>query len=330
MPTFSWKKNPLILANNFIKDFKSFESYMKHCVNGMKQINWFKEHQFDNGVSDYEFMEKFLKVEGLDFFAFARMFKYFNEEVLSSYNKDNLITIKTNEYYYDSVSQFIDNFNNANQENLIEGKYNSSLINSLVDNKNYFMQLCHLIQTNKFEIDENRCYTNEEIIELILSGKILIVESFVIPSELQEDEFLKMQNKGEVIFKGRDFNGSSLGIYNCGDVTGYIEAGSNDEKLDWIIKNMLKLHWFRNNVIMADSSKGENMIFPLDVEFDALYEHMNVVLDAVIRNYKKRKKNVPQNYLKLINEVKDNALEQKQIFESCGQVIYDMGNDIIE
>lgn len=83
MATFSYNKNPKILASNFARDFKSFESYMKHCLNGLKRIDWFKVHQFDSSVSDFEYMEKFLQTQGFNIFEYLAIFSIFQDEVLT-------------------------------------------------------------------------------------------------------------------------------------------------------------------------------------------------------------------------------------------------------
>lgn len=317
MATFSWKKNPKVLANNFAKNFKSFESYMKHCVNGLKRINWFKAHQFDNNISDYDYMEKFLQTEGFNVFDYLAVFDMYGKMFLDKLDKNNFITIKTNEYYYDNASKFIEKVSYF-KENLINN--NNTSLSNLNYEQNYYKQLCHTVETVNFEIDYDKCYTNKEIMDLIMDNKIFIIESFTIKSNLSEFDILEKQYNGEIVLKSIDFGGRLIGFGVSGDISGYVEATSKEEKKEWIIKNMLMLKWIRNNIITFNSVNNEIGIH-LNIDFYNILQHINLLSNAMEKHYKSKNKDIPQNYLSLISKIKINALQEKEVFEIDNQKI---------
>lgn len=211
------------------------------------------------------------------------------------------------------MSDFVNNLTNDN---------NTNYFSNLNNEKNYYTQLCHTILTNNFEIDENKCYTSKEIIDLILNDKIFIIDSFTTKTSLSEFDILEKNYNGEIVLKNRDFGGRMIGFGVSGDISGYVEAPSKEEKHEWIIKNMFMLKWIRNNKITFDYNNDATGIH-LGKNFYAIFEHINLLSNAVEKHYKTKGKKIPEAYSSLINKTKIIASQEKEIFEMDTQKIID-------
>lgn len=153
-----------------------------------------------------------------------------------------------------------------------------------------------------------------------MDNKIFIIESFTIKSNLSEFDILEKQYNGEIVLKSIDFGGRLIGLGVSGDISGYVEATSKEEKKEWIIKNMLMLKWIRNNIITFNSVNNEIGIH-LNIDFYNILQHINLLSNAMEKHYKSKNKDMPQNYFSLISKIKINALQEKEVFEIDNQKI---------
>jgi len=326
MSTISWNKNPLILADKYSKDFKSYESYMKHCLNILKNINWLKRYQFEQGVSDLQYIEKFFNTFGMGFFDIASVFSDFNKKVLPKLSKENIKLMKTNRFYVDTINEFIMSMSDIFQN---QNGYDSLLYGNnpkLLDFATKYQQVHYNVLSNNYEIDEDKFYTDDEIIDLILQEKIMIVEAFAKNTSYSTQEIMSMQSDGGIELIAHDFNGGYLGFGNSGDITGYFEAINKDEKTRWFIRNMLPLHFLRNDQLsfkIGDENNAEFCGYRADKYFMSVVDHISSISNLVERNFKKRRKVIPQNYLDLNKNIGQNSLKEKKDFENDTFINFD-------
>lgn len=324
---FAWRKNPTILADNFVKDYKSCESYLKYCVNILNKLNWLKEHHFDKDIPTHLWIKEFLKIAGFDLIGFAGFFNYFNKNILPHFSLEDLKLIQTNQYCVDSVKEFLENFNNLSNNSITDGS--AQIITN--SRQHYFTQIFHWVKPNNFAIDETKIFTDDEIIDLIYSQKLLIVDTIAKPSSISEEDLKLKHSLGEIEFLNRDFNGGILGVSSAGDVSGYVEASSEQERDNWIAKNLFKFQWLRESGLRFDEHSRQDDCWQYDESayFSRVLEHLEVVCSAIEKNYKKRRKTMPDKYKTLLSSIKKSSLEQKNIFNNKNQTTTFVVDDFV-
>ena len=314
----AWRKNPIILADNFVKDYKSCESYLKYCVNILKKLNWLKKHHFDKDIPTKDWIKEYFKISGYDLMGFSSFFNYYNKNILPTIPQEELKILKTNQYCVDSVKEFFESFGILTFDNAITDGSPQIL---QTQKKHQFTQVCHIVKTNNYDVNEEREYSDKEIVDMIFDQKILVIDSFVKPSNIDEKILIEKYLRGEIEYLDRDFYGGIL--CSCaGDVAGYVESNSEYERDSWIAKNILKLQWLRDNGLSFGND--DNVVIDEVKFFTRVVDHIDVVCSAIEKNYKKRKKVIPDKYSVLLKGVKQKAKEENEIFnhsEICSKFI---------
>lgn len=315
MSTFSWNKNPIILADKYAKDFRSYESYMKHCVNILKNINWLKNNNENAEIPDYQYIQKIFNTFGIGFFDMVGIFNNYNKNILPNIPLENIQLIQTNAFYLNTIEKFLHGLSNVNGDsgNIITDGMKA--IQNKHDDK--YKQLYYRVLSTDFAVDKEKLYSEDEIINLIIAGKIIIVDSFAQGSFTMQD-IKSINNNGQVQLFDSDFYGGLVGFNGSGEITGYFEALSKEDKEKWFIKNMLPLKFLRkDNISFKIGDEGNKGFsgFRTDKYFNNVFEHINSLSVLVEKNFKKRKKYMPNNYQQLHFKVKDDALKEKQSFE---------------
>ena len=311
-------KNPLVLAGDFVKNYRQFESYMKHCLNILKTQNWLKEHQLDTEVSDYEYIREYMYKNGITPYLLFEANKLFTSKVVPTLPQEAMAIINTNRYYLDglhNVMQMFAELGNISNRLVTEGN-NNLPAGKNIRQDNRFTRLYHQVLKNGQVDLEDKEYTEDEILELILMGKIMVVRSDIQRVNCSEQEILERIQEGSIDFVNRDFTGGFVFESNVGDSFDLFEAKNEDERRRWFAKNMLLLRYFRRCQMTFDRQEKEDKMLHCYKSFDATSEHIDIVANEVVRNFVRRKKKVPENYSSLIASTKAKRDAEKQRFDA--------------
>ena len=310
-------KNPLILANDFAKNYKQFESYMKHCLNILKTQNWLKEHQLDASVTDYEYIREYMYKNGITPILLFKANQIFTEKVIPLLPQDRIMHINTNRYYCDGLAYAVKMFAElGNIDRLLAGDGSSNLPDARDKMKgNKFTRLYHQVFVNGDVPLEDREYTEDEILEMIISGKFMIVRSDVDRSSITDEEVVSRIQDGSIDFVNRDFSGGFVFESNVGDSFDLFEAQNEDDRKRWFAKNMLLLRYIRRKEMTFDREDKSDKMLRCYKTFDVTSEHIDTVTNEVLRNFTRRKKKVPDNYSSLIATTKEKRDIEKQKFD---------------
>ena len=153
------------------------------------------------------------------------------------------------------------------------------------------------------------------LIELIINGKLLIVSSDVERVGISEQELIDGINSGKIDFQNRDFTGGFVFESDTGDTIELFESQNEDDRKKWFAKNMLLLRYIRSRQMTFDR-QDKTTYLACNKSFDATYDHIDTITSEVARNFTRRKKKIPSQYISLADRVKKESAEQKQIFET--------------
>lgn len=309
-------KNPMVLANDFVKNYKQFESYMKHCLNILKTQNWLKEHQLDSEVSDYEYIREYMYKNGITPYLLFEANKLFTTKVIPTLPQDAMAVINTNRYYFDGIHSVLIMLAELGSIGNRLGSGNDNLpANKPSSQSNRFTRLYHQVLKNG-QIDlEDKEYSEDEILKLILDGKMMVVRSDVHRVACSEQEISKRIQEGSIDFVNRDFTGGFVFESNVGDSFDLFEAKSEDERKRWFAKNMLLLRYIRRYQMTFVRDDTEDKMLHCYKSFDATSEHIDIVTNEVVRNFVRRKKKVPDNYSSLIATTREKRDAEKRKFD---------------
>lgn len=315
MATIS-KKNPMLLASDFVKNYKQYESYLKHCLNILKTQNWLKEHQFDDSVSDYDYMSEFMYKNGIVPWVLFALNKKFKEDVIDKLPQEQIHKVKTNRYFCDGLFNAMKMFSELNDviANALEGEYKNLPDKRKSKEDNRFTRQFYNVLLNGIAL-EDREYSERELIELIINGKLLIVSSDVERVGISEQELIDGINSGKIDFQNRDFTGGFIFESNTGDTMELFESQNEDDRKKWFAKNMLLLRYIRSRQMTFDR-QDKTTYLACNKSFDATYDHIDTITSEVARNFTRRKKKIPAQYISLADRVKKESAEQKQIFDT--------------
>ena len=315
MSTIS-KKNPQILAQSFVYNFKQFESYVKHCINILKNYNWLKNNQFNNTISDYDYMTTFFNYTGILPYELIVLYNQYLKDFVSNLPATELSKLKTNQYYPSASSLYKQVFSGINKNN-----NNHSLNSSLNNNISELAQLSYVVIVNDFSVDKNREYNKEEILNLIKEGKILIVQTETETVFIDNNLLLSRCENNEIEFIDKDLSGGFIFESNTGDIMEFFETANEQEKQIWFFKNYLFIDYIRKNYLSFNSSSHIDFGIKLEKSFNQTYEHLNFILKETKRQLKKKNiKNINQ-FSALIKLIEQDMEVQKINFENLPNTI---------
>lgn len=318
MATIS-RKNPIILANEFVRDFRQYESYMKHCVNILKTQNWLRENQHNSEVSNYKYMKEYMYKNGIDQMYLFGLNKMFSRDVLSKISPEQIHKINVNKYYVNGMATFADMISEISQigGNLITGKReqkDGEMTN--VNQPRAFKKLFHnVIIRDGVQIDAYRDYTEQEILQMIFDGDIMIVKSDVENSTITREELASKVMAGNAHFVDRDFSGGFIFESDMGDTFDLLEAKSEEERQVWFAKNMLLMQYLRK-ILCFDASQFQEGMIKAYSTFAITDEHIDEIIRAVRSSFSKRKKRYPVHYSELAKTISHARDIEKYRFNS--------------
>ncbi len=310
------------MASDFVKNYKQYESYLKHCINILRTQNWLKEYQFDKGVSDYEYIREYMNKNGISPTLLFSINRVFRKNIVSQIPEDKLHKVITNRYYVDGLASAINMFAEiARISNVSLGDGANTLAKRTSPRQeNSFTRLYHKALLNGVKL-EDREYSEDEIIDMIVAGSLMVVSSDVDRVSLSEQELIDGVNSGKIDFVNRDSSGGFVFEQDTGDSFDLFEAKNEDERRRWFAKNMLLLRYLRNSQMTFDRQGDSGIMLHCYKTFDVTYDHIETITQEVGRNFVRRKKKVPDNYSSLATQImKERELEKKK-FDSPSMVV---------
>ncbi len=315
-------KNPLVLASDFAKNYKQYESYLKHCLNILRTQNWLKDHQLDEGVSDYEYIREYINKNGISPTLLFSANKIFRKNVVSKIPEDKMHKVNTNRYYVDGLASAMNMLAEISRipTNSLGDGTNAIARRPSPRSENSFTRLYHKALINGVQL-EDREYSEDEIIDMIVSGSLMIVSSDTDRVSLTEQELIDGVNSGRIDFVNRDSSGGFVFEEDTGDSFDLFEAKNEEERKRWFAKNMLLLRYLRRNQMTFDRQSDSGIMLRCYKTFDVTYDHMETITQEVGRNFVRRKKKIPENYICLANKIMQERELEKKKFDNPSAII---------
>lgn len=314
MSTIS-RKNPQIMAQDFLRDFRQFESYLKHCINILKTQVWLKDNQFNEEISNYDYITELFYKLGNNPLMLMNLYSFYKKDVIDKLPKENIVKVSTNKYYIDGLSSFVQSFSNFSNDNLIG--------DNLPETKktHQFNRLFHLMYCNHFEFDQSCEYSEGEILNLISQGKAFIIESAIEKSEISEQEIINRLNEGTIEFVDRDFTGGYVFASNTGDVFDWFETANEEERRIWFAKNLLFMNYIRKNRLSFNKNIDKKTMLDCCYSFDITINHIDRIIAEMKKLLKKKKGADYNKFWNLIKEIVEEKDLLKTVFDSDSPLI---------
>lgn len=315
MSTIS-NKDIQTLVSKYIKNFNKFESYMKHCVNILRNLNWLMENQFNTQINDYEYMQIIAQNICLGRFFMLQLYDTYYHDCVKKISEESKKHIKTNIYYCDDMYDIMNIFKDlARIQDKIAASSENQEISHIEENHNVnhsFCTMMYLIIENDYILDENREYTFDEVYHLVLEQKIIVVDSYIEPSNINEIQLIEGIKEGKLIF----VNSRTCPILgnNYKSVDSFYDMQGTDEQKLWYVTNMFFCRYIRYsqmNFINCERSNGIHCY----KDFYETVSHILEIINKLERNYKKRRKIIPKKYEDLIKNILGIVKKEKNRYE---------------
>lgn len=293
-------KNINTIVDEFIRKPNNFESYMKYCINILKNINILKMNK-DTETDLYEY--------------FKIILNYTNPNVLiylyDDYRKDvikniSTIDIKTNVLYIDKIRSFTESM----QEFMSSEKITKN------ENIYFSRMMCKLyIDSDKISnkssiIDTDKTYTINELFDMCNKENITIVDSYVKSEDINAYDVVKGLKSGELVISKSsltdlDFDEKIISDYNtC--------KNEFDRKI-WYIMYSSFLKYIKENKMFFDDEDHE-WAYNFKYEFDSTINHTIDIINTYKSKYRKKKKQIPNKQQQIINETLNKINIEKDKF----------------
>lgn len=276
------------LVKKFVKHPRQFESYYKHCINILKEYVWMNENQYNEEITNYEYLTKLMNYHGLSQFILSDQFNNYENIIIDAFPKQTIITIHTNIYFPDKLDVFMTNL---------------SIDHSKLPDKNIKYKIKRVdfnIFTNR-KIDQNKEYTIDEIFSLVHNNDIFVINGYLSDYELKNNE--SFENK---IFMNRKCC-QILELDNISAELFYSLDNKNKEL--WTIIFEPFCQYLR--IYALNFNKQDNDCIDMYHDFYDAYNHIKELIELLLKYYNKKRKEPPyiikntlQNHLQLIEKYK--------------------------
>ncbi len=292
MATIS-KKNINTLVNDFIKRPQEFENYSKHCLNILKKYIWLKENVENTEIDSYDYISTVIDYYGIDNISFNFIFRQYQKEVVNQISDDKKTIIHSNIYYFNQMDEFLADMQNfINQKDYLLGE-------KKVHKK--FSRLDFIVLKQDNEIDTEKEYTYDEIYHLVLNQQIIVLDNYLSQVNIN----INQDNTNDI-----DLSSKLLVVSKCQEMLGcnskmidnfYSFQNKQDRKI-WATICEPFCNYFRTKVIhfhtIEESYPSSNhhdiyITFNVNTDFYRTLEHLQNIIDELVKYYKKRKKIMP-------------------------------------
>lgn len=285
------RKNINDLTNDFLKNPKIFESYVKGKINSLEIINYLKSIHFNTNIDDYTFFKHLFDVNGIDF-NLILFYEEYRNNVINNLPKENIIKVKTNIFYIDAVKEYFRNYQEKGNINNIP-KYFSRM---------YCNLLLLTDDLNKSLPRISNIYTIDELIELCQNKEAFLVDNYVESENITFDEIKEGIITNEIMLSEANLNSLNFDNKILADFT---TCKNEFDRRIWYILYGNLFHYIRTNKITFDSSLGSDNFINLDIDFYNTISHIINIFNNIKLRYKKKKKDIPFNIQKIIDESND-------------------------
>lgn len=269
------------LVKKFVKHPRQFESYYKHCINILKEYTWMKRNQYNDEISNYEYISSFINYCGMSQYFFTFLFDYYKKNSKNNIPKNLFLNLQSNIYYPDDIEYFMNNIT-IDKNKLPDSKYTLN-----------FKRLDFNIATNK-DLDLNKEYTLNDIYNLTINKEITVIDCHLSNTaiNIKEVDF----NSNERLFQSR----------NCCEILGFDNTPielfyslNNKDKEIWTKIFEPFCNYLRQYAINFDDDKINHI--NMNKDFYQVLTHINDMTKEIFKYYKKRKKEMPSIIKNTIN-----------------------------
>ena len=263
MSTISKNTNEA-LVKKFVKHPRQFESYYKHCINILKEYVWMNENQYNEEVENYEYLTAFMNYYGINQYILDTLFTEYKNIIINLIQSQSIKVIHSNIYFSNQLEDFKTT------------KYKRVDFN---------------IITNK-ELDTNKEYTINEIVELVNKKEIFVINNTLSDYELKSNE--DINNKIVKVIKNSQvlkFNNTAAEIFYSLD---------NKNKELWTIIFEPFCQFIR--ISLLNFNNQDNKCINMYQDFNKTYDHIKELTELLLKYYSSRKKEPPYIIINTLNE----------------------------
>lgn len=287
--SISWKKTNTLI-NNFLENPGKFENYVKGCLDSIKKINYLKETQFDESVDNYDYFKCFSGTIPFDLYL-SILNKEYKEQVSKQIPKERIVDVKTNVFYLDCIGEFL-----TNLEKCLPNSTNSEK-----RNHQFSRMICTIVVNQPQLCEKNdRIYTINELISLSQNNMISIIDNYVKSDDISEEELRDGITKGTMIFQKANLNSIDFDNKISAD---YVTCKTEYDRMVWYELNDNFFKYIRKYKIYCSDEVGDNCAgYNLHYTFYETIQHLEEIFSKIKTNYRKKKKNIPPAYEKIIKD----------------------------
>ena len=286
------------LVEKFLRNPNEFESYINAQINTLEKINLLKNTQYDETIDNYTYFKCFSKSVSFNF-NFVTLYEEYRKELIDKLPKEKIINIKTNVFYLDEVKRFYENMDNfcKGNRNIEIPKYFSRMICSLYVNEKI---------SESLSLD--KVYTIAEIINLCKDNKINLIDNHVESENIDIKEIIDGINNGtlvlnKAILNELDFDDKFIDDFNA--------CRSELDRDVWYKLYETFFHYIRMNKICFTDTTDSNVINLYD-DFNEIVNHLTDIMNEIKKNYRKKHKELPNLYQKVICLATDKINVEKE------------------
>ncbi len=314
MATIS-KKNINTLVNDFIKKPQEFENYSKHCLNILKKYIWLKENVANVEIDSYDYVSTAIDYYGIDNISFNFIFSQYQKEIVNQISDDKKTIIHSNVYYLNQIDDFLEDM-----QNFMNKK--DYLIGAKKVNKK-FNRLDFIVLKLDNEIDTEKEYTYDEIYHMVLNQQMIVLDNYLsqVSISINKNNIndIDLSSKFLVASKCQEMLGS-----NSKMVDNFYSFKNKEDRRIWATISEIFCNYFRKKVInfntMKENYPSSNhhdiyITFNISIDFYKTLEHIQNLIDELIKYYKKRKKMLPKPMEKTIENIQLEMASLKDKYE---------------
>lgn len=314
--SISWK-NTTTLVNNFLKNPSEFESYVKGCLNSISKINYLKETQFDETVDDYNYFKCLSGAIAFDVYL-SLINKEYRKETLKLIPNERMINVKTNIFYVDRIRSFFERLDNSSTQDSKEECHFSRMVCTVFINQSQFGEKNGLDCTSiEKSFQSERVYTLNELFNLFKDNIISIVDNHVESDDISEEELRYGLRNGFFVLQEANLN--CIGFDNKVHAD-YVSCKNEYDRMIWYMLYSCFLRYIRKEKIYCSDTFDNNQIgYNLSWYFYETTDQLEDIFSKIKSNFRKKKKKLPNNYARIIQEGLSILDIEKRKFQSTSQ-----------
>ena len=297
------RKNINSLIDSFLKNPKEFENYVKGRLNALDKISLLKEMQYNDDIDDFSFFKTLFGAAPIDF-RFIDLYEKYRKDIVDAIPKENIINVKTNIFYNDEIRMFLNRNNDIN--------FYSRMICSLYSKNNDTS-----LQIPRIE----KIYSIDELLSLIESSDLKIIDNFVLSENISKDEIDMGICTRDIILSDARLNSLNFDNKLVADFT----TCKNDfDRKIWHILYGSFFHYIRLNIITFDGFDNDSLEINLSDDYNKIVDHLMILFNGIKTRYKKKGKEIPNSIRNVMADALCKLANDKDIDCSKNKSVIDL------